>query len=93
MESLYAESVHSCICRRADLCSSYAADRPVQETASAWQERLTMGLRDVEAALDSSWERALETVRGSFVPDEVRIVNQQDKDCTEHLISWAHAVS
>ena len=32
-----------------------------------------MGLRDVEAALDSAWERALETVRGSFVPDEVRI--------------------
>ncbi len=31
-----------------------------------------MGLRDVEAALDSGWERALDTVRGSFVPDEVR---------------------
>ncbi len=32
-----------------------------------------MGLRDVEAALDSGWERALETVRGSFAPDEARL--------------------
>ena len=29
-----------------------------------------MGLRDIEAALDSGWERALETVRGS-TPSEV----------------------
>ena len=37
-----------------------------------------MGLRDVEAALDSGWERAQETIRGSMSPSEVCSAPCQD---------------
>ncbi len=62
----------------------FPTNRRMPETASVWEERLTMGVRDVEAALDSGWERALETVRGSMTSEVLCCVSSQTGASREH---------
>ena len=43
--------------------------RPAAEVASVWEDSLLGGLRGVESSLDSTWGRALDSIRGP--PSEV----------------------
>lgn len=41
------------------------ANRPAMEVASAWEDQLKEGFRDIESSLDVSIDRILDTVMGS----------------------------